>query len=111
MPPGLTGFDGAVGSEHVGLPGSEIRLFGKLPGCPQMVEDLAVEGAGIEERLIEAPELAIGGVVEDQSLARIEHRHGGGKLVEGADIGVHLALQVGADALQFGDIHGDSDAA
>ncbi len=109
VPPGLLGLRGPVGGEHPGLPAAEIRLLGQFPGVAQGVEDLAVEGTALQEGGVEVPELAIGGVVEDELLARVEHRDGGGQLVEGADVGVHLALQVGADALQFRDVDGDAD--
>ena len=49
--------------------------------------------------------------MEDQALRHVEHRHRGRQLVEGADVRVHLALQVGTDALQLGHVDGDADPA
>ena len=61
--------------------------------------------------MVEIPQGAVGGIVEDQALAHVEHRHGGGQLVEGASVGIHLLLEIGAHALQFRDIHRHADPA
>ena len=49
--------------------------------------------------------------MEDEALARVEDRDGGGQLVQRAHVGVHLALQVEAHGLELRHVDGDADAA
>jgi hypothetical protein len=111
VPPALMRLDGPIGGEQRRLPAAKIRLFGQFPRRAQAVEHLAVERPLVEETLIEVPELAIGGVVEDETLPSVEHCDRGGQLVQRAHMGVHLALQVATHALEFGDVDRDAGTA
>ena len=111
VPPALLRLDGPVGGEQTGLPAAEIRLLGELAGGAQPIEDLAVRRGGFEKRLVEVPELAVGGVVEGEPLLSVEDRDRGRQLVERAGVRLHLALEVVADAIELRNVDGDAGAA
>ena len=101
IPDLLDGLDRLIGAHHLRLPGAEVRLFGQAALGAQAVEDFGIGRVLVEEGLVEIPQVAIGGVVEGEALAPVENGHGGGELIKGARMRVHLARQIGPRALQF----------
>ena len=89
-------FERAIGLVQLCLPGAEVRLLGEFAVGAQPVEHAGIIGMAVKEGLIEAPEPAVGFVVEGKPAIGVEHRHAGGKLVEGAAVRFRHSLQCGA---------------
>ena len=96
VPDVLDRVDRLIGRERLRLPGAEVGLLGQLPLGAQSIEHFAVGRLLIEEGGVERPDLAIGGVVEDQPLGAVEDRHRRRQLIEHARIGADVALHLGA---------------
>ena len=64
---------GAIGFVQLGFPDPEVGLFGQFARGPQPVEHAGIVGIGIEERLVEAPQPAVGFIVEGQPALAVEH--------------------------------------
>ena len=104
IPDLLARLDRLIGGEEALFPAAEIGLFRQQAGGAQLVEDLGIARMLIDEGLIERPELAIGGIMEDQTLAPVEYGDGGRKLVERARMRLHLAIEIGPHRLDLRDV-------
>ncbi len=108
IPDRLARLDRLVGLHQLRLPGAEVRLLRQLPLGPKPVENLAVGRLGVEERRLERPHLAVGGVVEGEPLRLVEDRHRGRQAVDHAGIVVFVALHLGFQRRGLGDVIGDA---
>ncbi len=101
IPDMLARLDRPIAGEEILFPAAEIGLFRQQAGRAQLVEDLGIARTLIDEGLIERPELAIGGIMKDQTLAAVEYGDCGRKLVERAHMRLHLTLEIGPHRLDL----------
>ena len=104
------GFDRAIGLVQFGFPGPEIRLLRQLAGGAQPVEHAGIIGMAVEEGLIEAPQSAIGFVVEGEPPMASNTATPDDELIEGA--AMRFAIRVSAARKAgFAGVDGDAGAA
>ena len=102
---------GEIGAVQRRLPSPVIGLFGQAAVGAQIVENLRIRRPLFEKGRIELPEMAIGGVGENQPFRPVENDDRRADLVEGADVGFDLERMIGAHGLEFGKILGHAGAA
>ncbi len=103
--------DRLIAGEEILFPAAEIGLFRQQAGGPQLVEDLGIARMLIDEGLIERPELAIGGIMKNETLAAVEYGDRSRKLIERARMRLHLALEIGSHRLDLRHVDRHADRA
>ena len=111
MPGVLLGLQRPIGGVQLRLPLPEVLLLGELARGAQGLEHRRISRLLIEIGGVQIPQRTVSGVVENQFLIGVEHRHARRQLIERAAVRINEPRQRAAHRLRFGRVDAQSGAA